>query len=225
MADSDGRLSGSHGSAVNSGGILCQEASRRRRRPQGYIYHHRTGRRIKSRRVIFACSLTSIPIRSRGMDPCVHFILRVPSYVVLYTADIGVGQAVGALVLTLVGVLITEVCLGIGPALRPYRSHDYVSLVQFFAVWLSRQVRQHYSYCLPLSCLASAAGSVRGGVLGAITADLFGTHPVTMLSAVLLLSLSVTGLLSPPAAGLWFEHATHVRPATRIHDESVRARR
>ena len=63
----------------------------------------------------------------------VHFILRVPSYIVLYTADIGVGQAVGALVLTLVGVLITEVCLGIGPALRPYRSHDYVSLVQFFA--------------------------------------------------------------------------------------------
>lgn len=46
-----------------------------------------------------------------------------------------------------------------------------------------------------------------GGLIGALTADLFGNRSLNTLFALLSVAFAVAGLAAPPLAGLWFEIA------------------
>lgn len=131
------------------------------------------------------------------------------SHVVLYATDIGVGQSVGVLALTIIGVMTTFVRLGIGPLA------DRVGRVTTFigcSMLLGAASIGFAGGTTPVVMLGAAVGvgagyGGAGGLLGAVTADLFGERSLNSLFGILSLSFGVSGLLAPPLAGLWYEYA------------------
>lgn len=133
----------------------------------------------------------------------------VLSHVVLHAVDVGVGRATGVLALTVLGLLTTVTRAGIGPlADRGGRVRTFLVC----SVFLGGATVALAASATTRSVLAAAAAigvgyGGAGGLLGAVTADLFGNRSVTTLFALLSLSFGFAGLVAPPLAGAWFEAA------------------
>lgn len=131
----------------------------------------------------------------------------VLSHVVLHAADIGLGRSTGVLAVALVGLTTTVARVGIGLLSDSFgRTTAFVACGALLgAATVSIGVVSTTWLFLASIALFGAGYGGCGGLLGAITADLFGNRSLNTLFAVLSLSFAASGLLAPTLAGVWFE--------------------
>lgn len=131
----------------------------------------------------------------------------VLSHVVVHTDAAGMGRSVGVLAIAVVGTATTVTRFVVGPLSdRLGRTRTFVSsaaLMGVSTVGIGLAPTAGGLYVLVMIFGAGYGGC--GGLIGAITADLFGNRSLNTLFAILSVSFAVAGLLAPPAAGLWFE--------------------
>lgn len=131
----------------------------------------------------------------------------VLSHVVLHTADIGLGRSTGVLAIALVGLTTTVARVGIGLLSDTVgRTTAFVACGALLGVaTVGIGVASTTGLFLASVTVFGTGYGGCGGLLGAITADLFGNRSLNTLFAVLSLSFAASGLLAPTLAGAWFE--------------------
>lgn len=139
----------------------------------------------------------------------------VLSHVVLHAADIGLGRSTGVLAVALVGLTTTVARVGIGLLSDSFgRTTAFVAcgaLLGASTVGIG-VVSTTWLFLASITLFGAGYGGC-GGLLGAITADLFGNRSLNTLFAVLSLSFAASGLLAPTLAGVWFETVGSYRTA------------
>ena len=139
----------------------------------------------------------------------------VLSHVVRHAASAGLGRSTGVLAIAVVGVATTATRLGVGPLSdRLGRPRTFVAC----ATLLGGSTAALAAAPTPRGFLAVVAvfgvgyGGC-GGLIAAVTADLFGNRALNTVFALLSVAFAVSGLAAPPLAGLWFEAAGSYEPA------------
>lgn len=129
------------------------------------------------------------------------------SHVVVHADAAGMGRSVGVLAIAVVGVATTVARFGIGAlsdALGRVRTF-VASAALLGASTIGIAVAPTATWLLPVAVVFGAGYGGCGGLIGAVTADLFGQRSLNTLFAVLSVSFAVAGLLAPPLSGLWYE--------------------
>lgn len=138
----------------------------------------------------------------------------VLGHVVRHAAESGLGRSTGVLAIAVIGVTTTAARVVVGPVSdRIGRPRTFVACSVLLG---SATVAVAYAPT-PATLLATVAVfgigyAGCGGLIGAVTADLFGEQSLNALFAVLSLSFGIAGLVSPPLAGYWFEQAGTYHP-------------
>ncbi len=137
------------------------------------------------------------------------------SHVVLHASDAGVGRSTGVLAIAVIGVTTTAARIGIGGLSdRLGRTRTFVTgAIVLGSATVGIAVAPTATALLVIAAAFGAGYGACGGLLGAITADLFGNRSLNTLFAILSLAFAISGLFAPPLAGLWFEIADSYRPA------------
>ena len=138
----------------------------------------------------------------------------VLGHVVRHTAESGLGRATGVLSIAVIGVTTTAARVVVGPASdRIGRPRTFVACSVLLG---SATIAVAYAPTPPVLLATVAVFGIGyagcGGLIGAVTADLFGEQSLNALFAVLSLSFGIAGLISPPLAGFWFEQAGTYNP-------------
>ena len=136
-------------------------------------------------------------------------------HVVVHASEAGIGRSVGVLSIAVIGIATTVARLVVGPFSDRFgRPRTFVAssllLGGSTAALAATPSAGPFLVAVALFGLGYAGS---GGLIGAVTADLFGNRSLNTLFAVLSSSFAVAGLISPPAARLWFEAQGSYRPA------------
>lgn len=142
-------------------------------------------------------------------------LYAVLSHVVLHAADVGIGRSTGVLAFALIGVTTTVARVGIGLLSdRIGRATTFVACAALLGgSTVGIGVAGTTWTFLALITVFGAGYGGCGGLIGALTADLFGDRSLNTLFAVLSLAFAAAGLLAPSLAGAWFEVAGSYRLA------------
>lgn len=144
-----------------------------------------------------------------------HLSNIILSHGVQHAANIGLGRSTGVLAIAVIGITTTAARIGVGVL------SDHIGRPQAFVasgVLLGGAttglgvVSTTSIFILIIATLGIGYGDC-GGLLGAVTADLFGNQSLNTLFAVLSLSFAISGLFAPPLVGLWFEYTESYRLA------------
>ncbi|XVH31484.1 MFS transporter [Haloferacaceae archaeon DSL9] len=131
------------------------------------------------------------------------------SHIVLHATEVGAGRSVGVLAITVVGITTTATRFVVGPvADRIGRTSVFVvcgAAMGVAIVGLALPPLQGSAAILATMGVFGIAYGGSGGLLAALTADLFGNDGLNTRYAVLSLAFAVAGLLAPPIAGYAFE--------------------
>jgi len=129
------------------------------------------------------------------------------AHVVRHASATGIGRSVGVAAVAAIGVATTLGRVSIGPLSdrlgRPRTFAGSAVLLSGATAWLG--VASGSAQYLAAVALFGVGYAGCGGLIGAVTADLFGNRALDTLFGVLSVSFAVTGLFSPPLAGVWFE--------------------
>lgn len=133
----------------------------------------------------------------------------VLSHVVLHAASAGLGRSTGVLAIAVVGVATTVARVGVGPLSdRLGRPRAFVACGALLgAATAGLAAASTVAAFLGVVVVLGVGYGGCGGLIGAVSADLFGNRSLNTLFALLSVSFAVAGLVSPPLAGLWFETA------------------
>ena len=133
----------------------------------------------------------------------------VLSHVVLHAASAGLGRSTGVIAIAVVGVSTTATRVGIGPlADRLGRPRTFVACgVLLGAATVCLAAAPTVGAFLAVVVVFGVGYGGCGGLIGAVSADLFGNRSLNTLFALLSVSFAVAGLAAPPLAGVWFEIA------------------
>lgn len=142
-------------------------------------------------------------------------LYAVLSHIVLHATEIGIGRSTGVYAITVIGVTTGISRVGIGSLSdRLGRPRTFVgSGILLGGATVGLSVAPTAGYFLVGAAAFGIGYGGCGGLIGAITADVFGKRSLNTLFAVLSLSFAVSGLLAPPLAGLWFESSGSYRLA------------
>lgn len=142
-------------------------------------------------------------------------LFAVLSHVVLHADDVGIGRSIGVLAIAVVGGTTTLARFGIGLLSDHFgRVATFVACsVLLGAATVGIGVVSTTGLFLAFVVALGVGYGGCGGLLGAVTADVFGDRSLNTLFALLSVSFSVSGLASPFLAGFWFEFAGSYRIA------------
>lgn len=136
-------------------------------------------------------------------------------HVVRHAEAVGVGRSTGVLAVAVVGVSTTAGRLVLGPVAdrfgRPTTFAASAAVLGSAVVALSATTTAT-PFLVAIAVFALGYAGC-GGLIGAVTADLFGSQALDTLFGVLSMSFALSGLLAPPLAGLWFERTGDYRLA------------
>lgn len=142
-------------------------------------------------------------------------VYAVFGHVVRHATATGVGRSVGVAAVAAIGVATTLGRISIGPLSdwlgRPRTFAASALLLSGATAWLG--VASGSEQFLAAVALFGVGYAGCGGLIGAVTADLFGERALDTLFGVLSVSFAVSGLFAPPLAGLWFEAVGSYRVA------------
>ncbi|WP_299237330.1 MFS transporter [Natronomonas sp.] len=142
-------------------------------------------------------------------------LFAVLSHVVLHATDVGVGRSTGVFAIAVVGGTTTLARFGIGwlsDHLGRVRTFVACALLLGGATVGLGLASTTGPFLAFVTALGVGYGGC-GGLLGAVTADIFGDRSLNTLFALLSVSFSVSGLLAPSLAGVWFQTAGSYRGA------------
>jgi MFS family permease len=133
----------------------------------------------------------------------------VLSHVVLHASSAGLGRGTGVLAIAVVGVTTTVARVGVGTLSdRLGRPRTFVACGTLLgSATVALAAARTVEAFLGVVAVFGVGYGGCGGLIGAVTADLFGNRALNTVFALLSVSFAVAGLAAPPLAGLWFETA------------------
>ncbi|TKR28258.1 MFS transporter [Natronomonas salsuginis] len=136
-------------------------------------------------------------------------------HIVVHASETGIGRSVGVLSIAVIGIATSVARFGVGPFSDRFgRPRTFIaSSLLLGGSTAALAVASSAAPFLIAVALFGLGYAGSGGLIGAVTADLFGNRSINTLFAVLSSSFAVAGLISPPAARLWFEAQGSYRPA------------
>ncbi|MDR9381351.1 MAG: MFS transporter [Natronomonas sp.] len=136
-------------------------------------------------------------------------------HIVVHASETGIGRSVGVLSIAVIGIATSVARFGVGPFSDRFgRPRTFIaSSLLLGGSTAALAVASSAAPFLIAVALFGLGYAGSGGLIGAVTADLFGNRSINTLFAVLSSSFAVAGLISPPAARLSFEAQGSYRPA------------